>query len=158
MSIPRSQAMRARKGSAKAELHKLAAIDAKECVEWPYATNRKGYGIVRWGGRSTIASKVVCEITHGPVPEGMEVAHSCGNARCCNPAHLRHATSAENKADKRLHGTNLVGERHPRAKLRLEQVKVIKASSESRGDLARKYGVSPAAIRLIVQGVNWAHV
>lgn len=150
--------MRAPKGSAKAALMDFAAMDAGECADWPFATNAKGYGIVRWNGRSTIASKVVCELAHGPVPDGMEVAHSCGNRRCCNPRHLRHATSAENKADKVLHGTSLYGDKHPRAKLNGAQVAVIKVSTKSRAELARQYGVSPAAIRLIDQGVNWAHI
>jgi hypothetical protein len=150
--------MKAARHQARAAILECLEAHTAECVNWPFAVNRKGYGIVRWNGQSAIASRVVCELAYGPVPTGMEVAHSCGNARCCNPAHLRHATSAENKADKIIHGTALYGDRHPRAKLTEAQVRAIKSSKAKKSDLARTFGVSPAAINLIVKGVNWAHV
>ncbi len=49
------------------------------------------------------------------------------------------------------------GERHGRRFLTLEQVKEIRASSESSYALAPKYKVSPSQIQRIKSGKNWAH-
>lgn len=36
------------------------------------------------------------EIHHGPVPNGMVVAHSCDNRKCVNPDHLSTKTQRDN--------------------------------------------------------------
>jgi len=44
-----------------------------------------------------LAYRVAYELYVGPIPEGMEIDHLCGNGQCVNPGHLEPVTSAENK-------------------------------------------------------------
>lgn len=45
------------------------------------------------------------ELHHGQIPEGLDVLHSCIDARnCINPLHLRAGTDTENGKDKSIQG------------------------------------------------------
>lgn len=43
------------------------------------------------------AHRVAYQFSHGPIPVGMEIDHTCHVYLCVNPAHLRLATSKQNK-------------------------------------------------------------
>jgi hypothetical protein len=65
------------------------------------------YGQIQDGGkpgvshssRSITAHRAAWLTTFGPIPQAMEVLHSCDNPPCCNPAHLWLGTQADNAAD-----------------------------------------------------------
>lgn len=110
------------------------------------AKSELGYARERCGDTVGYAHRHAYERAHGPIPEGMSIDHLCRIRSCVNPAHLEPATQAENVQRGRL------------AKLSLEGVRAIRASTEPQRLLARRYGVSQGQISRIRTGVSWRAV
>lgn len=149
----------------------LSDRSSKGCVIWPYGRDSDGYGQIWKDGRVQRVHRIVCEEANGaPATPELQAAHSCGNGHegCCNPAHLRWATPAENQADRLVHGTSYRGRRNgpsklPRTRAVLDEssVRVIRqklADGNSCRSLANVYGVSSMTISKIGRRVLWAHV
>lgn len=152
--------MRVRRGEPMAWLRQQLRGNGSMCAIWPFGQSH-GYGAIRHNGRTWHAHRLVCLMAHGePSANQTDVAHSCGNRLCCNPNHLRHATSAENQRDKIVHGTMPHGEGHSGSKLNESDVRKIKRDIGRRSmkQIAEDHGVSVNAIYLIKKGVNWRHV
>lgn len=79
-----------------------------ECWPWTGSLKNSGHGNFVWPG-GTLAHRFSYEIGVGPIPEGMELDHTCHSndptcneanrcihRRCVNPAHLEPVTHAEN--------------------------------------------------------------
>jgi len=136
-------------------------FDGTDCLKWPYSRNNYGYARITIRGSRLVASRVVCERTHGPpASEKMEAAHICGMGHegCVNPRHIVWKTRIENQADKKIHGTTNQGERCGNAKLTENQVREIRVSSENQRVLAGRYGVFQATISKIIRRERWEHV
>lgn len=138
------------------------AYRGEDCLLWPFARNKQGYGAVRVGGKHYVASRYICEQVRGaPVETGLEAAHGCGNGHlgCVSPLHLRWATRRENIDEALKHGRRLFGEKTPQAILTrvnvLEIVRKIERGVTSRV-IAAEFGVSLSAIKGIRRGDNWA--
>lgn len=147
-----------------------------QCWLWIKGTWPFGYGRCRVG-RERLAHRAAFLLTHGTLPSETPILHSCDNPPCCNPAHLRIGTKAENTADKVLrdrcakglrHGaytkpeSRKVGEKNGRAKLSENDVLEIRARYAAGGvsykELAPKYGVSRSIIAFAVQRRTWRHI
>lgn len=132
------------------------------CLPWPFNRDRSsGQAQISVNRTSTNPARIMCEAVNGPAPsERHQAAHSCGNAHtgCMNPHHLRWATQTENEADKRLHGTIAVGERHGRSKLTTKQVIQIRQMGGPLMRAAVKFGVSERMISRIRRRENWKHI
>ena len=152
--------MTARHGEPKRFLNEAMAYTGDDCLLWPYARGRDGYGHIRYGGRPCRVNIVVCEKTHGPPPTSEhEAAHSCGNGHkgCITPAHLGWKTHQENMADKNLHGTSNRGERNGRARLTREQVIEIRSlcRTTAQREIAERFRVKESTVYNILSGRNW---
>lgn len=104
---------------------------------------------------------LVAEAFIGPRPVGAEVAHWDGDPENNSDRNIRYATPSENNLDKRRHGTDNAGCKHPLAKLSVEQAAEIirRRSGGAKGAvLAKEFGVSPAQISRICSGKRWGHV
>ncbi len=148
-------------GAPLAFLAQALLADTDQCIRWPFSGNGQGWGKVYVDGRLQVASRVVCERTHGAPPTRKhQAAHSCGKGHegCINPRHIRWATRAENEADKLLHGTQSRGARNSQAVLTEADVREIRkraADGEAQRKIATGYRVSQASISLIVRGKSW---
>lgn len=150
------------RGSAREYFDSIVlSHDADDCLIWPFARNNHGYAKLWVDGISCQVSRLACEAEHGPPPTpAHEAAHSCGKGHegCVAKRHLSWKTPEENAADKVQHGTANRGERHMWSKLSESGVKQIReiASTASLSDIAAKFGMSRAAIRMIVDRKSWA--
>lgn len=136
-----------------------------ECIMWPFKLRSKGHGQFSTKGGRGVAKSIgahreVCIRTHGtPTSDRPHALHSCNNAGCVNPRHLRWGTNDENIADKVAAGNQPRGETISWSRLCEADVRDILASPTlSHGELARRHGVSIGAIRGIRSGANWAHI
>ena len=96
----------------------------------------------------------------GPRPSGTVVRHLDGNAFNNHRSNLAYGSQLENVNDMRTHGTLLLGEKHPRAKITAAIVKAIRrqAKTKSHRELARDFGISKAQIYNILKRIQWRHV
>jgi len=114
-----------------------------------------------------LAHRAVWEVINGPIPEGeghhgTVVLHICDNRLCCNPAHLRLGTQADNVRDMDAKGRRVAvlrqGEEHHMTKITEDDVRAIRASNEPRAALAARYDMSIGGIKTIRAKRTWKHV
>lgn len=136
-------------------LREAVSYTGDDCLLWPFQRNNKGYPVVWFGGRTTVASRAVCTLAHGAAPTpNLDARHSCGNGHngCVNPRHLLWGTRKENVTDSLEHGT------HPRqifAKLNEEAVHGIRNDVRPTKTLAEEHGVHVVTINAIKRGRYW---
>ena len=134
--------------------------DENGCWIWQRACKGKevanggGYGCLSIKGKCVGAHRYSYELEIGPIPEGMQILHSCHNTKCVNPAHMRVGTNFENAQDK------LVAGRYP-SKLTIYQVRVIKRAARMgvfQRVIAERFNLHQADVSNIVNGKYWKHV
>ena len=140
-----------------------ASYNGDECISWPFASGKNGYGNVAVEGVTRVASRVMCCLVHGePAYPDLQAAHSCGNGAlgCMNPKHLRWATGSENNLDKEAHGTINRGKRNGSAKISAEEAKHIISMKGAAGqkEIAEQFGISFQQVSAIQRGLSWGWV
>ena len=132
-----------------------------DCWRWLLScnTSRGGYGCVKWCGRVQRAHRVAYSLHHGvTLTADQHVLHSCDNPVCCNPAHLRIGTPADNMRDKVEKNRQTKGAEVWCSRLTDEQVREIRKSKETQRSIAKRFGVGQATICDIRTGKTWKHV
>lgn len=128
----------------------------EDCWPWLGDTQRGGYGLFVWRGRRVGAHELALSFTRGERRvANLDTCHSCDNPPCCNPAHLRFATHAENVRDMVIRGRCVASNRT----LTDEDVRTIRmrrSLGARQKDLARDFGVSDGWISEIVRGLKRA--
>lgn len=95
--------------------HVALPTEPDGCLVWTGAKNSAGYGQF-WGGsqtdatrRKVLAHRVAYAALVGPIPDGKQLDHVCGNRACVRPDHLRPASNAENTRYQRKSRNNTSG-------------------------------------------------
>ena len=143
-------------------VRKVAIGHPKSCWEWMASCGTPGYG--NWGyGKQQNAHRAAYILFFGD-PGELQVNHSCGNRKCCNPDHLYAGDQRQNVEDARTHGTlspppmrrgtatntNILTEDQVR------EIRRRRASGESGATLSREFGVGADTICAIHKRKNWA--
>ena len=146
-------------------------VDIKEpsqCWEWRMSCGSPGYGNWFYSiyglPKAGSAHRRSYMLFNGYVDSSIVICHSCGNRKCCNPAHLYAGTAKNNSADAIRHGTHqkppvLKGSMAYASKLSEKQVIAIKrrlSNNESCLEIAQDYDVTKDCIWKIQKGKNWA--
>lgn len=142
----------------------LSPPNEKGCVLWTGPKNKAGYGILRNytdGLHFPRAHRLAWEYTNGPIPDGLEVCHSCDIPACVALAHLFLGTHADNMADMARKGRSARGEQSGLANVTENIVRAIRtrrAEGVSLKQLAEEYKMSQGNVSMIANGRSWAHV
>lgn len=142
------------------------------CWEWQGTITSYGYGQVKASGQVWRAHRLIYQLTHGSIPDGLVVRHTCDNRKCCNPAHLELGTHDDNMRDRQVRGRTAKGPgtgaknpqrgtEHHAAKLNNEMVHEIRrarAEGETYTSLATRLGVCVNTVRNVAIGLVWKHV
>lgn len=133
------------------------------CWLWEKSVNNRGYGRTPIGGGQTrYAHRVSFEQFNGPIPEGMEVCHRCDTPACVNPDHLFLGTHQENMADSsrkgRSRNRSFYGTDHPRASFTADQVREIRARTDTLRNLAERFGCNIETVLRARRGQTYRDV
>lgn len=132
------------------------------CWEWRGYRVATGYGQFYMDGGPVFAHRVAFMLAKGPIPEGMDVCHSCDNPSCVNPAHLWVGTRSENMRDCVAKGRLALnaprGEKSPSARLTEREVAAIRSmeGSMTQREIGARFGVAQCTVSAILRGRIWA--
>lgn len=149
------------------------AVKGAGCWEWTGDRHPFGYGKMIVAGRKRLAHRLAWELTHGPIPEGLQVCHHCDNPPCVRPDHLFLGTPADNSADMWRKGRGSKPPSHLGRKLSVERIQAIAlrtrklnpeqvrdireavAAGATRTALAKRYAVDRTTISNVVKGRHY---
>jgi len=127
------------------------------CLLWTGPLNKDGYG----NASGTGAHRRSWENEKGPIPKGLYVLHKCDVRHCVNPEHLYLGTQIHNMKDMVERGrspVNMIGSANNKTHLTDDDVRVIRASTDSVHKLAKQYNISKSAVQNICYRTSWKHV
>lgn len=119
------------------------------CWEWTACKDRDGYGSFQYKMEKRRAPRVSYILFKGPIPDGLQILHSCDNPGCVNPAHLSADTSLENTRDMIRKGRKPSGMNHWKCKLTDAQVLEIRKDTRTQKIIAEEYGIGTSQVNRI---------
>lgn len=130
------------------------------CWEWTAGRFSQGYGAFKIGAKTRKAHRVSYELYVGPIPDSLDVCHTCDNPPCVNPNHFFLGTQKDNAADmaKKGRAKGRKGVMHHGAKLTDAQVKCIINDMRLLREIAPEYGVHIKTISRIRRRELWTHI
>ena len=128
----------------------LGQVEKTEtCWLFKGAISNNGYGkLLGSCGKLTYAHRLSWEVHRGPIPEGVDVRHSCDVRHCVNPCHLFLGNY-----------TIGTGTRHWKHILKEDDVAEVKRllseGTWSLRAIGARFGIHYTAISKIKTGANW---
>jgi len=139
-----------------------------ECWIWQGRIDKNGYGRIDLSrqDKNRLAHRLSYTLTHGSIPDGLDILHQCDNPACVNPSHLFPGTHKQNMEDRARKGRGIrgqqwydalgVGEDNPNARLSNTEVAEARALWESgaftQTAIAKRLNVDQSHISNIIRG------
>lgn len=148
----RASKVRKRAGNGEPQSWLQAHLDhgGDACLEWPYAKDINGYGVVYRDGVPQSAASIILSILHGPPKKGEVARFRCGNRKCVNPRHIVWSTRKWMPQD---------DDSAPfHAKVTCAEVREIRqklAEGVRQQDIADRYGISRTEVSQINTRRSW---
>lgn len=133
--------------------------DTNGCWIWQRST-KNGYGQTSVSDRPTYTHRLSYELYVGPIPDGMDVCHTCDVKPCNNPAHFFLGTPADNTHDMWRKGRGrkppvhrgLANSNAKLADVDLDEIRRLDAEGLEQREVARQFGCSQSTVWRIVRG------
>lgn len=112
-------------------------------------------------GRRYRVHRLVLETFVGPCPPGHDGAHLNGVRTDNGLWNLAWVSKINNQRHKELHGTKLLGTKNPKAKMTEEKVRQARRlfqDGQTKAAIARRFGVTFATMRALLNGETWKSV
>jgi len=123
------------------------------CSVWTGAMKGNGYGNVRVQTRNITAHRRAYELFIGPVPDGIDVCHSCDNRACVNPNHLFLGTRQENMNDASAKG-RARGKFGRVSSDTCNEIYRLHWCGASFSEIGRRVGLNKTSVRYIALGLT----
>lgn len=135
-------------------------IKTKTCWIWKASFREGGYGQFRFRGTTARANRVSYILFVGDIPKGKFVLHTCDNTKCVNPEHLFIGDHFDNMKDmfKKGRNPNLKGDKHPRSKLKPNDILAIRRDNRTYREIAKTYGIDGSHVSDIKNFKTWKHI
>ncbi len=134
-----------------------------DCWLWTASVAGKGYGQMKLPKqrKQEYSHRLAYMIYKGPIPEGIQVCHTCDTPKCCNPDHLFLGTCKVNLEDMAAKNRSTHGEKNAASKLTEEdvrQIRVLLSEGIQQHRIAALFNVGQMAISRINTGARWRRV
>lgn len=137
--------------------------DPSKCWYWRGSVMREDYPVFYGDGKQMPASRILYRLYYkNNLGKDWVIRHTCNSNLCMNPNHIyadKRADASKETQLARRHET--IGERHPQAQLKEQDVKRIRRLVDEgvpQKSLAKEYHVSKAHISNIVHRKTWTHI
>lgn len=130
----------------------------EDCIEWQFAKDWDGYGLVKIHRRMRRVHRVAWEIVNGAIPRGLFVCHRCDNPSCFNVNHLFLGSPADNMSDKTKKGRTPAGEEHKNSKHTSQDVHEMRVAflmGCTQKAIGSVFGIRQGKVHGIISGKAW---
>jgi len=117
-----------------------------------------GYGRARINDRYIASNRAMWMAVKGPIPDGLEVCHTCDVRHCVNPRHLYLGTHSQNIVDCRKRGRLKVPHGIKLSEEKVREIVRLTAEGWTTTELAEEYGVWPLTINKVLTRQSWKDV
>lgn len=112
--------------------------------------------------KRVLAHRFSYERLVGPIPNDLDLCHTCDNPQCVNPEHLFPGTRQANVDDcltKKRHAHGEKSPQHILTEYEVQNVKILYATGKYfQRELAENYGVHIVTINDVLKGRTWKHL
>lgn len=124
-----------------------------ECHEYNGCLTNFGHGQFWWEGRHWNAHRYAWTRHKGPIPQGMQVLHSCDNPACIRIEHLFLGTQDDNMKDAQDKGRRYFPPKKVSDEQKIE-VFALREQGLTYKAIGQRYGVTKETIYKIVNGLR----